>query len=358
MKIAIIFSKHSEALFNKNSNRVYGGGELQMYNTAKEFSKHVKTFSFVQDFDDINFDEVDEFNIVKTFKNNDHIFLKFLKMHRAIFKVKPNFIIQRGLTPFSLFLSLYCKLCKIKFILMFGHDVEADGIYQSSLKKCKTFSLLIKNSNKIIVQNNYQRNKILSLNKNVHIIKKGLYLDKVKQNNEKKYDGIWIGRSEPWKRPNIFLDLVRKNPSSKFAMVFTEAKHNKNYYISIKQGAKALDNLHYFENINNKKLLDLMSSCKLLIFTSEKEGDWPMVVLEAASLNLPIITYSLNYDDLIDNYKGGLFCSNNPNVLDENFNKLVLDQNKLEIMGDNARKYIESYHDININIKKFLKILK
>jgi glycosyltransferase involved in cell wall biosynthesis len=361
MKIAIIFSKHSESLFNRNSKRTFGGGEIQMYNIAKELNRFnsLQVFSLVQDYKKINFDEKDKFNLIKTFKDNDNVFLKGIKLHKILSKLKPNILIQRGITPYSYFLAKYCKYRKVKFILMFGHDFEADGKYQSSLKKCRTFNLLIKNSDKIIVQNNFQKNKIINLNKEVFIIKKGLNLENFNNINKKikKYDGVWVGRSEPWKRADIFLDLVKKNPESKFLMVLAKMPYSESWLSLIKKGASNLKNLDYFENVNNKKANEFMNKGKILIFTSEREGDWPMVVLEASASQIPILSYNLNYDDLIDKYKGGIFCNSNFEFMNKKFKYLTKNENKCLEMGKNARKYIGENHDLKINTEKLLKLL-
>ncbi len=359
MKIAVIFSRHAEALFNKNSKRTYGGGEIQMYNIAKEMGKHVKTYSLVQDYDEINFDEKENFNLVKTFKDNDGLLFKFFKMTKAISKVKPDVVIQRGVTPYSYFLAKYCRLKKIKFVLMFGHDLEADGIYQSSLKKCRSFKPLVRNSSKVIVQNSFQKEKVKSLNTQVYILKKGLDLKNLKvPETQKKYDAVWIGRSESWKRPDIFLDLVEKNPSLKFFMVLNKEIHSKDFFFLVKKRAESLKNLEFSENVSNKEIHHLMGQSKILVFTSGKEGDWPMVVLEGAAMGLPILSYSLNYDFLIDEYGGGVFCKKDFENFNSSFKELISNEKKYLEMSKGARKYVHEYHELGNMVKKYLKILK
>lgn len=359
MKIAVIFSRHAEALFNKNSKRTYGGGEIQMYNIAKEMGKHVETYSLLQDYDEVNFDEKENFKIVKTFKDNDNLLVKFSKMTKAISKVNPDVVIQRGVTPYSYFLAKYCKLKKIKFVLMFGHDLEADGIYQSSLKKCRSFKPLIRNSSKVIVQNSFQEKKVNRLNKKVYILKKGLDLKNLKtKNTEKKYDGIWIGRSESWKRPDVFLDLVQANPSLKFLMVLNKEHHSRDYFFLVKKRADSLKNLKFIENVSNKEIHNLMSQSKILLFTSQKEGDWPMVVLEASAMGLPILSYSLNYDYLIDEYGGGVFCNEDSKLFKSGFNELISNDEKYLEMSEGAKKYVKDHHELSNMVKKYLKILE
>lgn len=360
MKIAIFFSRHSEALFNKDSNRTYGGGEIQMYNIAKEFGtrESIKTFALIQNYGDINFDEKEKFNLITTFDENDNILVKFFKSIRAISKIKPDVLIQRGVTPYSYFLAKYCKFKGIKFVLMFGFDNEAKGLYQTSGKKCRTFKGLINNSNKIIVQNDIQKDNLKYNKNNVYILKKGLDFSKLPKMKKKRYDGIWVGKSQFVKRVDIFLRLVEENPESKFLLILTKALSEEKLFLSTKKKAKVLKNLDYLENVDNKKVYESLAESKLLVFTSEKEGDWPMIVLEATSLGLPVLAYSLNYDYLIDDYKGGVFCQKDFSLFNDNFKELLKNENKYLEMSKNAKKYAKDYHDLQKNVDKFLEIIK
>ncbi len=145
-RIAIIFPKDSEALFNKNSKRTFGGASVQLYLIAKYLKKYSDNvvYSLIPDYQSIDFDEEKYFTLVKTFKENDSLIKKVLCYHKIIKTIRPNIIIQRGLTFFSCLLSLYCKIFNIKFIFMFAHDIETHGRYQNSRKKCFLFPLLLK----------------------------------------------------------------------------------------------------------------------------------------------------------------------------------------------------------------------
>lgn len=153
MNIGIIFPKDSEALFNTDSNRPYGGANIQLFEIAKEMIQHedIKMFSLIADYNVVQFPNKDNFNIVKIFKENDNFFIKSIKTHLAVRKNKINYIIQRGLTMQSCLMALYCFIFKIKFVFMFAHDIESLGRYQSNRKKCYFFIVLLKFAHKLIV---------------------------------------------------------------------------------------------------------------------------------------------------------------------------------------------------------------
>jgi glycosyltransferase involved in cell wall biosynthesis len=359
-KIAIIFSKHSEALFNLKSNRALGGGEIQMFLLAKNLQQ-MSPFgvtSLIQDFDVSEFPDKSQFNLQKTYKETDNLLTKIYKFHRAIQQVRPDILIQRGLTPLSYFLSLYSKLFGIKFVLMFGHDIEAEGLYQTSRKRCFNFEGLIKNSSKIVVQNAIQKNLLPWNKNNVVIQKKGLDISKVKKSNLKIYDAVWVGRCAPWKHPELFLELAKSNPGYKFLMIWAKTELDTDYYLEIKEKVKAISNIAYFENMPNDTIYEYLAKSKVYCFTSDKEGDWPMVVLEAAASGLPILSYSLNYDYLIDDYKAGYYSASDFALFDSQFKKLQSDHMLFLQTSTNALKYIDEKHTINSITNDFIETLK
>ena len=73
MKVAVVFPKDSEALFNKNSKRTFGGASVQMYLIAKELKKRadVSASSLIPDYSEINFDDSGSFDLIKTFNEKD-----------------------------------------------------------------------------------------------------------------------------------------------------------------------------------------------------------------------------------------------------------------------------------------------
>lgn len=334
-----------------------------MYIIAKELGKldNIETFSLIQNYEKIDFEENDKFNLIRTFNETDSFHIKASKLHKILTKLKPDLVIQRGLSLHSCFLAKYCRVKGIKFVFMFAHDIESVGIYQSSRKKCHLFNMLLSNSHKLIVQNVHQKKNLESYGvsqSKIAVLKKGLYLNKLPKDVTKKYDGIWIGRCEIWKGPEIFLKFVLENHGRNFIMICSKAPQNEEYFQTIKDEASHLENLEFIEFVENKKIYELLPKSKFFIFTSKQEGDWPMTVLEAAASKVPIISYELNYDDLIDKYMGGVLCHGNSEIMNRAFCDMVDDSDLLYEMGENAYRYVEENHDINKNAQKLVRIIK
>lgn len=362
MNTGIIFPKDSEGLFNKNSQRPYGGANVQLFQIARQMSKHdeIKLFTMILDYDTVDFPESGRFNVVRTFKETDSFFKKIFKTHIVIKKNKIECLIQRGLTFESCLMSFYCYLFNIKFVFMFAHDIETLGKYQSSRKKCMLFNILLIFSHKLVVQNSIQYNNISNKTdkSKISIIKKGLDLHKIKSfstNLKKEFDCIWIARCDEWKNPEDYIRLAEAHKDEKFLMIAPPAIGKEAYYNSLIKKIRSVENIVYYDFVENDKIYELLIKSKVFCITSDIEGDWPMVVLEAAAVGVPILSLKINYDDLIDTYSGGIYCNSDITVMMEKFELLVSDSELNRNLSENAVRYIYENHDIGENVKRLFK---
>ncbi len=357
MKIAIIFPNDSDALFDRNSKRTFGGANVQMYLIAKEFGNYrdIQTYSFIPEYKNISFDDEDCFNLVKTYNENESLLKKFLIYHKTIRKIKPDVIIQRGLTLFSCLLAFYCKIFKIKFIFMLAHDIESHGRYQKDRKKCFLFPLLLQSSFLMIAQNEYEFDNLIKKIPigRVEILKKGIDISKIhKKKRILKYHAVWIARCEAWKKPELFIKLAQKNKDLNFFMVCSISFPGDPYFYRVKELALKQKNLKFEDFLKNKEIYNILSQSGVFCITSDMEGDWPMVVLEASASGIPILSLNLNYGDLFSKYNGGFFCNGHFTLMSQYLREVYNNKELYSIKSEGAASYIKENHNIKTNVKK------
>lgn len=363
IKICFIAPK-AYPIFNPKINSTFGGAEVQLYLLATEIAKkdNYDVHFIVADYGQQYKEKIYNVNIWKSLDFKTNIIKQSYKFFQIFNKINADIYIQRTLTIQSSMIALYCKLRKKKFVYMVAHDRETDNtheLYKNKIKKIFA-NLVFKYAHKIIAQNEYQKSYLMKkkIDKNkLYLLKKGVDFRKIYNETKQIYDAIWVGRCEKWKQPEIFLELAKKNPNQKFIMICPQATNKKEYFKKIKNEVKDIKNMKFIDFIKNDKIYKKLSESKIFVFTSEKEGDWPMVVLEACASKLPILSYGLNYTYLIDQYKGGFVCKNDFNLLDKKFIEMINNINILEKMGNNAYEYVKKYHNIKTNINKFLEII-
>jgi len=361
MKIAVIFPKDSEALFNRNSTRTFGGANVQMYLIARELGRHkkIETISYINPYDTIDFPEGRKFKLVMTFRENDSLFRKILTFHRRIEACKPGAILQRGLTIYSCLLAFYCWFRKIRFVFMFAHDIEAEGRYQSSRGKCHLFPMLLRCASLLVVQNEIEYGLLRrrTNKRNVEIVKKGLPLSPGSPKTVKAYDAVWVARCEQWKNPEVFIRLAAVNPGRKFMMICSKVTGREEYFRGVKESAERLPNMVFNEFVKNTEIYALLSKSRIFVITSDQEGDWPMVVLEALSCGLPVLSLKLDYNGMLSEHGAGYYCGGDFGLLDGRLDELLTNPGLYRKMSRKSFEYVSTHHDIRKNVRTLLSLI-
>lgn len=353
MKIAVIFPKDSEAIFDGTSSKTFGGASIQMLAISTELSKQEgnNVFCLVpkisNSLNNTNLRLVEVFNVKKNILGTIYLF------HKKIKQEYPDVIIQHGLTLFSCLLSLYCKFFKIKFIFMFASDLEVKGKYQSSSKKCFLFKFLLRNTNLLITQNKYQQKYLLSsYNLGSHLMYMGFPIREIKDVDRNSI--LWIGRCDPVKQPEIFIDLARKNLDLNFVMICP--KVNEEYFQKIKKSIKDIKNLLFIDYVHFKGTWSYFDKAKVFVNTSKSEG-FPQTFIQAVACGVPVVSLNVNPDNFITDYMCGFVCNNDQTQLTKNILKLVSDIGMYNELSFNCKTYSNRYHNLSVNVEHLLSIV-
>lgn len=350
-KIAFIFPKDSSAIFDKKSKETFGGATVQMFLLAKEFSNYgdIDVGCFVVEFGWKDEEVTNGLKIYNTFSKDDNLFIKIIKFHKAIRKVRPDVIVQHGLTIFSCLLAVYCKIFKNKFVYMFASDIEADGYYQTNHKKATLFKLLISFADTLITQNQYQHDKILDkYNRKTDILYNGFPFDN--SFNDKKNFILWVGRAEKLKQPEKFIKLASLNTNYKFVMICNKVVRQEDYFFSIEQLAKKIENLEFIPHVPFSEIEVYFKKAKIFVNTSDYEG-FPQSFIQAAKNKVPIISLNVNPDDFITKYICGVYCGGDEKLMNHSIRELMNDSHKYGLLSENAYQYAKKNHDIKKNVR-------
>lgn len=341
-KIVILFPKDSEALFDPTSSRTFGGASVQLYNISRslgEFSD-IKVIQGLYEYPSVRRQSFEGTPLIDFFCNeHDFILVKFIKSIRFFERYRPDYVMQRGLTLFSCMLAFFCRMTGIRFIFMFAHDLEVQGRYQKNGKICPLYFLLKLSSWRLIAQHRWQYNH-LPENKR-ELIYSGYSMPE-KNKASMKSPVLWVGRLEPWKNPELFIDLAREYPERSFVMIAPSFHRHEEYGRKIHETAKMLPNLTLYDFIPYKNIDSYFKNASFYVSTSEKEG-FPNTFVQAAMFGIPVISLHVNPDEVLTEYEFGVFCDNS-------FEKLVLslkiDDALYSKLSENAFRYACERHDI------------
>lgn len=158
----------------------------------------------------------------------------------------------------------------------------------------------------------------------------------------KKYF-LFVGRLAPEKGVQVLLEAWKELPDEQ--IIIAGDGPEKELLFS-KYGA--LQNIQFVGHKNKSEVLELMKSCKALVFPSIWYEGLPLTIVEAFATGTPVIGSGIGAigEMVTDRYNGLLFETGNPANLKQTvglFNKLIVD--KSYPFYENAREsYLENYH--------------
>lgn len=362
MKVAIIAPK-AYPVFDQSTVDTYGGAEVALSLVARELSK-VEDFDIhmlVGDYGQPDVKRIGAVTLHRSLVSNAGPLRNGLRLISKMNSVDADIYIQRTLSVASTVIALYCRVRRRRFVYWVAHDDETDGgnrLYRNKLT-LPLVNLMFNTASHVIVQNDYEREQLAKRFPRVScfVVKKGMELPHDSLRTEEKYDAIWVGRCDEWKNPEAFVELAKGRSAYRFLMICPPAVGKEDDHRGLISSASGCSNLEIRGRTGNREVLELMNASRMLCITSTQEGDWPVVVLEAASLRKPILSLHLNYSGLIDEYGGGYFCQGDVSILASEFTRMMADESLRKRLGNGAYSYVNDVHDVRKQTAKLVDLI-
>lgn len=373
MKVCFVCLTINPLLENNNSLKIIGGSELQQLLLAKELIKKEVKVSFIT-LSEQKYIMKNGFEIYGIDGNINGILSKIIIANNLLKTLKladADIYYQRVAESTTGIVAFFCNRNKKKFIYNSAHDEDSKN--NSKLRSYlsnKLYTYGIKNSVKIIVQNNIQQENFLkNFKKKSIMIQNGISLDdlnpssydlksadveKLNDNSKNGKDLIWVSTIRKWKQPEIFIDLAKKNPNLNFLMIGGPDLSNKNglkYYEKIECEAEKVKNLNLKGFVGSEKTDNYIKNSKILVNTSLKEG-FPNTFLQAWKYGIPVVSLNVDPDEIIQKNSLGIVAKNFDG-LNETIKKLSLNKKLRKEIGKNALTYVKINHDMKIIAEKY-----
>jgi glycosyltransferase involved in cell wall biosynthesis len=153
---------------------------------------------------------------------------------------------------------------------------------------------------------------------------------------------LWLSTYKPDKRPEWFTELARRLPQLQFVMIGLPpgAKANESWQ-SAQQAAAERANLDVHGFVPHARIGEFLRKTALFVHTSPLEG-FPMTLLEAWSHGIPSVT-TVDPDGVIERHGIGEVVTNAED-LTQAVVALMGDPARRRMLGERARRYVESHH--------------
>ncbi len=346
-------------LFNSKISSTFGGAEVQMSMLARELARDssYKVSILVGDYGQNKHETIDNVMLIKSFYFKKNILAFIARAFSEMLKVGADCYIQRSMTNYTFLLALICKIYRRGFVYMVAHNNEVDGGKTVRRSKISTILswLVFKTSSAVITQNHYQHDKVSRVTKRAYAIKSGYRIKDNVLNHDRKHF-LWVGRSEKWKRPEVFITLARKFNKNKFVMICPRATRASHISDDVKKLASNVPNVEFLDFVPFDKIGKYFEDAIAYINTSTQEG-FPNTFIQSMIAGTPIVSLAVNPDNFFAKSGAGIFCSNEISKMIQGVKQVSESKIIFSNFSGNASKYAKENHDMSKIIEQFKKVI-
>lgn len=350
LKVCFVSPK-AYPLFNSTVKGVFGGAEVDLYLLATELAKD-KDFEvscITADYNQPKTEIIENVKIIKSLNFKQNQITGAIRIWKAMKKANANIYMMKTPSPGVPLVAAFCKLHKKTFVYRAASEREFNGVYLSDHPILgRLFMRSLRRAVLITVQNESDRQQMLSLmSLDAKVIPNGHRMPDITDSDKQTI--LWVGRSAPVKRPELFLELA-KRVDAPFTMICQKATGDNNYQ-NLVDNAKQIENLTFIDQVPFAEIDTFFRDAKILVNTSDSEG-FPNTFIQAAKHATPILSLNVNPDNFLDKYNCGINAKGDINKMADSLASLF-EGDRLSELGQNARKYVKKCHDISGIVEQY-----
>jgi glycosyltransferase involved in cell wall biosynthesis len=344
-------------LFNPDVKKVFGGAEVDLYFLATELAKDENfAVSFITaDYGQQDIEEIENVRIIKSLNFNKNPLVGAVRVWRAMHTADSQIYFQEAVSWGTFLVALFCTSHKRTFVYRTANQGECDGTYFNRKRPLKkVFSWSLHKAGAVIVQNEIDKKNLQASTGIIStVIPNG---QRLLESGQSKRDTIlWVGRSTPLKRPELFIKLAEHFPDEKFTMICQEATGDENYKALLAEAEK-VENLQFIRAVPFADIETCFQRAKVFVNTSDSEG-FPNTFIHACNCAAPILSLKVNPDGFINRYNCGMSCDDDWQRMIGSL-KTMLQENRYMELGQNGKKYVEERHDLAKIIELYKELFK
>jgi|CXWL01.1.fsa_nt_gi glycosyltransferase involved in cell wall biosynthesis len=373
LKVCLI-SPLGYGLYNPKSGLSFGGAEVQFYLLANELAGDpaysVSVLTTVSENPG-----VEACGQLKIFKRQgqrrtdpklkrgllnriQHLrsyFEAFKEMRRQFIEIDADVYFHAGAGVEVGAYALICRLLRRRFLFFIASSAdlwEPYGKVEGPLKWL--FPLGVKAAHEVVCRSSEQLDRLHNQYGRKGVLIRTGHPHPPARRVPKSYV-LWVGRGNPLKRPEMFLDLAARMPHRRFVMVVAHEDAHLDLLQQVRARASMLDNLDLYEDVPWSKIDNYFARARVFVNTSTYEG-FPNTFVQAALHGAPVVSLRVDPDQLLSTGQLGL-CAG------ESFDRLVdlvqgLCESELgwNTLSEGVERYASTHHLLSVSVDA-LKIL-
>jgi glycosyltransferase involved in cell wall biosynthesis len=373
LKVCLI-SPLGYGLYNPDSRLSFGGAEVQFYLLANELAGDpaysvsvlttvsenpgVEACGQLKIFKRQGQRRMDQ-KLKRGFLNRiQHLwsyFEAFKEMRRQFIEINADVYFHAGAGVEVGAYALICRLLRRRFLFFIASSAdlwEPYGKVEGPLKWL--FPLGVRSAHEVVCRSSEQQDRLHNQYGRKGVMIRTGHPHPPARHVPKSYV-LWVGRGNPLKRPEMFLDLAARMPHRRFVMVVAHEDAHLDLLQQVRTRAAMLGNLDLYEDVPWSEIDNYFARARVFVNTSTYEG-FPNTFVQAALHGAPVVSWRVDPDQLLSTGQLGL-CAG------ESFDRLVdlvqgLCESELgwNTLSEGVKRYASTHHLLSVSVDA-LKIL-
>jgi glycosyltransferase involved in cell wall biosynthesis len=345
-KIKVCFvAPKAYPIFNPDKGDYFGGAEVDLYYLASELARddNFDASFLVADYDQNDVELIENVTVLKSLDFRRNLLNGLLRTWSTFKQANADIYVLKCASPGVPLVAMFCKLHRRIFVYRLASLLESDGTYVGQHPILgRLFAWSLRLAKQVFAQNAIDaENLTRTMGISSHVIPNGHRLPTMHQQTRDTI--LWVGRDDPIKKPERFLDLAKAIPNEHFTIV-CQTLNNDQRYANLVSQAGAIPNLRFIRHVPFNQIDAYFQRAKVFVNTSDAEG-FPNTFIQACKCGTAIVSFAVNPDGFLDKHACGLCCNGDTARLTYNL-RFMLENNRYVEYGSNGRRYAERYHDI------------
>lgn len=347
----------SYPLFNPDCTKTFGGAEVECFLLATELAKDRQfEVSFIAgDYGQPEEEIRQGVRILKSVKTQKSGIFWIMPLWRALQKADADIYFRQMSSLVTGLTVLFCQIKKKKMVYRTANTRECDGTYvKESWFRGRAYLWALRRAQGIFCQHTPGQQYLSRMTGQTPlVIGNAHHLPQLEPGERRGV--LWVGRSEPVKRPDLFLKLAQEMPHLPFTMICQEATGDKNYPLLMEQAEK-IPNLRFIKRVPLSEIDTYFGQACVFVNTSDTEG-FPNTFIQACKSATPLLSLNVNPDEFVTRHHCGLYAEGDWNLFKQQMADLT-NPDAAVPLGQNGRKYVEENHDLLKIIEQYKAIFR
>ncbi len=345
-KIRVCFiSPKAYPLFNPAVEKIFGGAEVDLYLIATELAKDeaYDVRFVVGDYGQPDAEVRENVTLHKSLDVEKNFIAQGWKVWRALKRADADIYMHEASSLGTTLIALFSKLHGRRFVYRTAHTYETEGEYFKEFPFRGPFvKWAFRQANPMITQNDQDVQSLMRTQQlGSIVIRNACRIRESLPAKEKMI--LWVARSLPIKRPDLFLKLAREFPEERFVMICPRGVGDDRYD-QLTADAETISNLEFIERVPFHEIDAYFERARVFVCTSDAEG-FPNTFVQSSKAATAILSLNVNPDDFLTKNNCGFYAEGDWNAFSATLQEWT-GSDAVLALGQNGRAYIKAHNDL------------